>query len=227
MASAYATLAADGEHHTPYFVDRVEDRHGKLLFRNTPKADRAVSVDNARVETQVLSQVVVRGTGTAARLPAWGVAGKTGTTDDYTNAWFVGFTPKLSTAVWMGSPDGDVPMRNVGGIRVFGGTYPARIWHDYMANALAGFDPVGFPEPDSYPRGSKFRSISGEEAPEDLETTTTIPGTADPGVLAGPPVVNGPITQYTIPTFPPYTIPQYTIPTISIPVRPTRPTRGG
>jgi len=60
------------------------------------------------------------------------VAGKTGTSENYADAWFVGYTPALSTAVWMGSPSGEVPMRNVGGIDVIGGSYPARIWHSFM-----------------------------------------------------------------------------------------------
>jgi len=224
MASAYATLAADGERHAPYFVDRVEDRHGKLMFNFTPKGERAVSVDNARVETQVLSQVVQRGTGTAARMPEWGVAGKTGTTDDYTNAWFVGYTPTLATAVWMGSPDGDVPMRNVGGIRVFGGTYPARIWHDYMAAALADSPPVGFAPPETFPSGSEYRGLPNERPrtdPRDLALPVV------PAPVVVPPVGNLPNPRFTVPPPQPlYTIPVIpTVPNISIPERPTRPTR--
>ncbi|MFN2502883.1 MAG: transglycosylase domain-containing protein [Acidimicrobiales bacterium] len=150
MASAYATLAADGERRTPYFIDRVEARDGKTLFKNEPKAERAVSAQHARTANQILTQVVARGTGTAAFLPGWsgGVGGKTGSTDNNTNAWFVGFTPELSTAVWMGSPVGAVEMSNVGGIRVYGGTYPARIWGAYMREVMADRTPVRFPAPD-------------------------------------------------------------------------------
>ncbi|MDQ6927599.1 MAG: transglycosylase domain-containing protein [Actinomycetota bacterium] len=236
MASAYATLAADGEHHAPYFIDRVDDQQGKLLFRNTPKADRAVSADNARVETQVLSQVVQRGTGTAAGIPNWGVAGKTGTTDNYANAWFVGYTPALATAVWMGSPDGDVPMRNVGGIRVFGGTYPARIWHDYMAAALANIPPAGFPEPDSYPGGSDYLSIPSEKSSRADSSNSGGPSLGGGAVLpvspfppspVQPPILNIPTPQVTIPAAPRFTIPPISIPQITIPERPTRPSRGG
>src|SRR5206468_12453545 len=98
--------AADGEHHAPYFVESIEDSHGRVVLKNESKSERAISVQNARTVTQVLTQVVARGTGTAAAIPGWfnGVAGKTGSTDNNLNAWFVGFTPELSTAVWMGSP---------------------------------------------------------------------------------------------------------------------------
>ncbi|MDQ6909178.1 MAG: PBP1A family penicillin-binding protein [Actinomycetota bacterium] len=236
MASAYATLAADGEYHEPYFIDRVNDRQGKLLFRNTQKAVRAVSVDNARVETQVLSQVVQRGTGTAAGLPNWGVAGKTGTSENYGNAWFVGYTPVLATAVWMGSPDGDVAMRNVGGIRVFGGTYPARIWHDYMLAALAGIQPARFPEPESYPAGSQYRSIPNDKSlraagpPDSLAPSSGGITGAVPTLPSAPvqiPSVSVPQLQITFPPRPEFSIPPISIPQWSIPERPTRPTRGG
>jgi penicillin-binding protein 1A len=161
MASAYGTLAADGERHAPFFVDDVVDAQGKVVFKTEPKGERVVTAQNARTETSVLTQVVQRGTGTAAGVPGWTVAGKTGTTDEHTNAWFVGYTPTLATAVWMGNPDADVPMRNVGGITVYGGTYPARIWKQYMVGALAGTPPVGFPPPDPPPPG-QYRSLPGE-----------------------------------------------------------------
>ena len=161
MASAYGTLAADGVRRPPYVVERLVDAHGKELFAAEHKGEQAVSQQNARLVTKVLTQGVQRGTGTAAAVPPWRVAGKTGTTDDYGNAWFVGYTPTLSTAVWMGSPEGDVPMRSVGGITVFGGTYPARIFRAYMSAALAGSEPVFFPEPDPS-GGSTYRNLPGE-----------------------------------------------------------------
>ncbi len=163
MASAYATLAADGQRHAPLFVDEVLGRDGRILFKNEPKGEPALSPQIARTVTQALTQVVQRGTGRAAAVPGWTPAGKTGSTDNNTNAWFVGYTPTLATAVWMGNPSEDIPMRNVGGVTVFGGTYPARIWKAFMTGALAGTPPVGFPEPEPSPPG-QFRSLAGEEA---------------------------------------------------------------
>ncbi len=164
MAGAYATLAADGQKHPTYFVDDVVDAKGHVVLKADTHGEQVVSPQNARTETQVLKQVVTRGTGTAAGVDGWTAAGKTGTTDLHTNAWFVGYTPTLSTAVWMGSPEGDVPMYGVGGITVFGGTYPARIWHQFMAGALGSGPAVGFPEPDpNY--NSRYLSIDEQPQP--------------------------------------------------------------
>jgi 1A family penicillin-binding protein len=157
MASAYATMANDGYYHEPRFVEKVLDRNDKVVFEGPDKGRRAVSVQTARVAISVLRTVVERGTGTRARIPGREVAGKTGTSQEYENAWFVGFTPQLSTAVWMGSPEGNVPMTNVGGVRVAGGSYPARIWSAFMADALADQPALPFAPPDPVGRG---RSVS-------------------------------------------------------------------
>ncbi len=163
MASAYSTLAADGQRHDPMFVDEVLDRNGKLLFKNEPKGEHVVSPQIARTVNNTLTQVVQRGTGRAAAVPGWTVAGKTGSTDENKNAWFVGYTPTLATAVWMGNPHEDIPMR-VGGLTVFGGTYPARIWRAFMGPALAGTPPVGFPPAGPSPPG-QYRFLPGERPP--------------------------------------------------------------
>jgi 1A family penicillin-binding protein len=148
MAGAYATFAADGMHFPPYFVDEVLDAQGKVLFGGATPGERAISEATARQATDVMRGVVSGGTATAARFrdsrPA---AGKTGTTSDYSDAWFAGYVPQLATAVWMGSAEGNVPMRNVGGVQVTGGSYPARIWQAFMGPALAGQPIVPFPPP--------------------------------------------------------------------------------
>src|SRR5205823_5614139 len=141
-------------------------------------------VQNARTVTQVLTQVVARGTGTAAAIPGWfnGVAGKTGSTDNNLNAWFVGFTPELSTAVWMGSP-GLVQreMSNVGGIRVYGGTYPARVWGAYMRAYTADRPPVRFTPPDPFiSRPSRMLVLPGEQPPIEPDFTRTFDDTRSP-----------------------------------------------
>ncbi|HEX2191975.1 MAG TPA: transglycosylase domain-containing protein [Acidimicrobiales bacterium] len=173
MASAYATLAADGQRHAPQFVDEVVGRDGRVLFKNESKGEQVVAPQVARTVNRTLTQVVQRGTGRAAAIPRWAPAGKTGSTDENTNAWFVGYTPTLATSVWMGNPVEDEPMRNVGGITVFGGTYPARIWRAFMSGALGDTPPVGFPEPEPSPPG-QFRALPGERVqvyrgPDDLE----------------------------------------------------------
>jgi membrane peptidoglycan carboxypeptidase len=148
MASAYATLAADGVRHQPYVVERVLSRYGTELFKHVEKPERVISSQHARLATQVLTQVTQSGTGTAAALPGRPVAGKTGSTDDNADAWFVGFTPQLSTAVWMGAPEGRVSMYGVGAFpRVYGGTYPAMMWRAFMAPIHEGQPVQGFPGP--------------------------------------------------------------------------------
>ena len=155
MATAYATLAADGMRNDPYFVQKVFGREGTLLWEHTPQPVRAVSAQHARMATAVMTQGVQAGTGTAAALPGRQVAGKTGSADDNADAWFVGYTHQLATAVWMGAPQGRVSMYNVGIFpRVYGGTYPAMIFGAFMREALAGQPVVGFPEPAPFTRGS-------------------------------------------------------------------------
>ena len=148
MAAAYATFAADGMHFPPYLVEEVLDEHGDALFGGTTPGARAISEASAHQATDVLQGVVNGGTATAARFPdGRPAAGKTGTTSDYSDAWFAGYVPQLATAVWMGSPEGNVPMGDVGGVRVTGGSYPARIWQAFMGPAMAGQPIVPFPPP--------------------------------------------------------------------------------
>jgi len=92
-------------------------------------------------------QLIQHGTGTAANIgrPA---AGKTGTAENYVDAWFCGFVPQLATCVWVGYPKGEIPLYNVEGYyQVFGGSLPARIWHDFMAGAVANLPVKDFPQP--------------------------------------------------------------------------------
>ncbi len=125
MASAFGTLATLGVRATPIAVRKVTTRDGQVLEDNLPQRQLALGSDVAYVMIDLLKGVILRGTGQAANIgrPA---AGKTGTTDDYRNAWFIGFTPHLSTAVWVGNDD-NTPMR-----RVVGGMTPARIWRAFM-----------------------------------------------------------------------------------------------
>jgi penicillin-binding protein 1A len=175
MAAAYATFADDGVRNDPYFVEEIRDRHGKVLYEHERKPQRAIKASVAREVTDVLKGVITGGTGTAARFrdrrPA---AGKTGTTADHGDAWFVGYTRQLSTAVWMGSPIGNtVKMRNVGGVaRVTGGSFPARIWQAFMGPAHAGLAIEDFPAPPNPGKPTSLR-LPGEPAPPRRVTTST------------------------------------------------------
>jgi penicillin-binding protein 1A len=130
MADAYATLASGGIHRNPIAIRRV-------VFPSE-RVDRPEQADPKRVLTEAVAYEVTRllhdnitgGTGTAAYTGCGGQAGKTGTTDNYTDAWFAGYQPNLATAVWVGYPESnDIEMTSVHGITVFGGTFPAEIWH--------------------------------------------------------------------------------------------------
>ncbi|MFN2526833.1 MAG: transglycosylase domain-containing protein [Actinomycetota bacterium] len=148
MAAAYATLANNGTAVEPTTIREVRLANGEILHPQQKTVISAVAPGNAYLISKVLQQVIERGTGTAADIgrPA---AGKTGTTNDYTDAWFVGYTPDLVTAVWVGYPHGTIPMTNVHGIRVFGGTFPALIWRNFMLRALEDIPPRPFRLPRS------------------------------------------------------------------------------
>jgi penicillin-binding protein 1A len=145
MAAAYGVFATLGEYHRPSFVEKVS-HHGDTVIEYQPRGERRISAALAWQVTDILKGVIAHGTGTAAQIGR-PEAGKTGTNQEYRDAWFVGYTPQLVTAVWMGDPKEQTPMLNVGGIRVTGGSYPARVWHDFMAAALANQQVLDWQKP--------------------------------------------------------------------------------
>jgi penicillin-binding protein 1A len=154
MANAYATLASGGMRNEPKAITKVVFPDGKSDDLGEPKRERAFSDGVAYEVTKILQQNVLGGTGTAAQIGC-PTAGKTGTTDNFNDAWFVGYTPHLSSSVWVGYPNALVEMRSVHGISVAGGTFPAAIWHDYMMVAH-GDDCESFPLPTEAATFSPF-----------------------------------------------------------------------
>lgn len=157
MASAYATLANDGVHCRPFAVTLIEQpvvepQDRKTLYEHEPQCERVIDEDIAHLVNAMLQRVVSGGTGTAAAIGR-PVAGKTGTSQDYTNVYFAGFTPQLATAVWVGFPFGQIPMNEYYGDSVFGGTVAAPIWHDFMIQAVQGYTIEGFEAPPAPQRG--------------------------------------------------------------------------
>jgi len=148
MASAYGTLAFGGVHVQPTPVIQIETADGEVIYSATPRARQAIAPAVASVAVDILEGVVQYGTGTAARLgrPQFG---KTGTEDLYRDAWFVSAIPQLSVAVWVGFPQGQISMAYpaVRISRVYGGTWPAQIWHAFMVNATRNMPIRDFPEP--------------------------------------------------------------------------------
>ena len=160
MTTAYATLAARGVKHVPTPIKLVKAPDGdgglKTLEANACKLDdpeeddceRALSENDADLVTYALQRVVTGGTasGTLADFPR-PAAGKTGTSQNNADAWFCGYVPQLATCVWVGYPQGQIPMTNVHGISVTGGSFPAQIWEDFMLVALADEPVEEFVEP--------------------------------------------------------------------------------
>jgi penicillin-binding protein 1A len=160
MARAYATFANGGYRidgkvfgdmpRAVTHIDTIQNNKVKTVYANAPLKKQVLSTADDELLTQMLEGVVTSGTGTNAALPGYTVAGKTGTTENYGDAWFVGYTPQLVTAVWVGYPDKLTPMTTeYHGGPVAGGTYPALIWKAFMQSALKriGAHPQGFPSP--------------------------------------------------------------------------------
>jgi penicillin-binding protein 1A len=138
MAGAYATLAAGGVYSRPMAIKKVVLPGGeedKQAGWGKPKRRRVLPDWVAYEVTKILEQNILAGTGTGAQIGR-PEAGKTGTTDNHADAWFAGYTPNLQTTVWVGYPRAQIPMENVHGISVAGGTFPADIWRRFMLVAI-------------------------------------------------------------------------------------------
>ena len=154
MASAYGTLATEGVHHDPVCITRVVDNSDRTIFVADTHGTRVVKASVAKAAIDVMRGVITHGTATRANIgrPA---AGKTGTSQLNRDAWFVGFTPQLVTAVWSGYPIEKTVMYR--GSRAFGGTLAAPIWASYMRKALKGLPAKNFPhQPRPVYNPSKF-----------------------------------------------------------------------
>ena len=157
MASAYATLGAGGIYSEPMAIRKVilPDGEDTRAGWGKPKRKRVISDGVAYEVTRILEQNIDYGTGVAADYghPA---AGKTGTTEEWSDAWFCGYTPRLGTTVWVGYPRAKIPMTSVHGQQVTGGLYPAQIWQLFMSSAIGQLEPVSFPEPKNWPEWTTF-----------------------------------------------------------------------
>ena len=162
-AVGYGTFANRGVRMEPYYVTRIENNFGEVLYEHVPHGRRVVSPQTADWVTSVLQANVESGTGTRAQLAGGQVAaGKTGTTQSFHDAWFVGFTPHMATAVWMGHPDEQVPMTDIQGRSGTGGWVPARIWSAFMHRALRGAELRDFPAQPPPPRAPQYLFLSGD-----------------------------------------------------------------
>jgi penicillin-binding protein 1A len=143
LADAYCTFANNGMRPEPIFITEITDQQGQVLEHNEPALAPAIPATTAFQITSILEDVVKHGTGTKADGLAQPTAGKTGTTNDFGDTWFVGFTPQMLTAVWVGF-DNKRPIGN----KETGGKVAAPIWKAFMEKALDGVPPAEFPIPD-------------------------------------------------------------------------------
>jgi penicillin-binding protein 1A len=133
LVAAYAPFANGGAGVWPYGIAEIRDNRGKVLFRRSGGGPgRVIDPGVAAQMSEMLTGVIARGTGRAAALPDRPAAGKTGTTQDYHDAWFVGYTADLVAGVWLGNDDNS-PMN-----KVTGGTLPAKTWKNFMLAATKG-----------------------------------------------------------------------------------------
>lgn len=145
LAMAYAPFVNEGNYARAFPVLKIADRHGNLLKEFKPEVKPVLSPQTAYIISMLLKDVVDQGTGIRAKLPDRPAAGKTGTTSDYTNAWFVGYTPEMLTVVWMGNDRQDQPMVYKG--MNIGSATTAQLWGSYMKAVTQGLPVIDFTEP--------------------------------------------------------------------------------
>ncbi|MFG3347770.1 transglycosylase domain-containing protein [Streptomyces sp. NPDC048018] len=193
MAGAYATFANNGERNDVYSVEKVL-KQGQVKYKHEAQPKRVFSTAVASNVTDVLKSVVKGGTGRKAALDDREAAGKTGTTDGNNSAWFVGYTPQLSTAIDMYRFADDETLKgrkfeSMYGTgdqpKIHGNSFPSRIWHDYMTDALKGTEPKSFPAPEPlddaegvYGGGMVSPTPTPTETPS--QTPSTTPSTQAP-----------------------------------------------
>lgn len=201
-ASAYATLAAGGIYSKPMAITKVVLANGQVDTQahwGEPQRKRVIPDWVASTVTKVLEGNMLYGTGVGAHLAGHSDAGKTGTTDQYADAWFSGYAPSLEATVWIGYPKGEIPMLDVHGIAVSGPSFPATIWHLYMETAIGKRPDVPFRVPTSTPSWTYWKGrYQYYGATTTAESTTskaiTTPPATRPKVTIAEPTIVGTTT---------------------------------
>jgi penicillin-binding protein 1A len=166
QTSAYSVFPDDGVRLVPRFITKVEDYDGRVLEEDYPDVKDVINVRTARLMTSMLEGVVQHGTAIAASKMKIPLAGKTGTTNDFTDAWFVGFSPTLTAGVWVGYDE-----KKSLGAKETGARAALPIWMDFMSAALAGKDPGQFqPPPELPPTSSASKLDTPDLAPTGEES---------------------------------------------------------
>jgi membrane peptidoglycan carboxypeptidase len=194
MASGLQTVANQGLHHQPYYVESIDKVDGSRFYTHTDPGTQVLDAGVALTELDVLKGVLTRGTARSALATfARPAAGKTGTQEDNSNAWFVGATPQLTTAVWVGDPDSYKPMNNIPEFRkdgvsnVQGGTYPAKIWRKYMEGQPAALPVLDWPAPPPPTRPAARLYLPGVECLAQVVAGAPVASTVPGAPAAGAP----------------------------------------
>jgi len=211
MASGVQSLANEGVHHEPYYVEFIDDAAGERIFTHLDPGTQVLDRD-AALETVDIMKGPIYGGGTGRRAafdnrrPAFG---KTGTQQDNTNAWFVGGTKQLSTAVWVGDPNAYTPMNGIpefrarGYPRVQGGTFPAEIWKKFMEPAHVFYPVVDWDRPPPPERPNARLYLPGSECV--LQVSVVPPPPVDPNIPTTT-LAPGEVPAETAPPAPPVTV---------------------
>jgi len=166
QTSAFSVFPNDGVRVTPRYITKVTDYEGRVMEEDYPEVKDVISARTARIMTSMLREVVLHGTGIAASSMKYPLGGKTGTTNDFTDAWFIGFSPSMTTGVWIGYDE----KKSLGG-KETGAHAALPIWMDFMKVALAGKDPGEFqPLPEMPPNPVAQKLDTLDTAPAEEET---------------------------------------------------------
>ncbi|HYA23087.1 MAG TPA: PBP1A family penicillin-binding protein [Terriglobales bacterium] len=166
QTSAFSIFPNDGVRVTPRYITKVTDYEGRVMEEDYPEVKDVISARTARIMTSMLREVVLHGTGIAASSMKYPLGGKTGTTNDFTDAWFIGFSPSMTTGVWIGFDE-----KKSLGAKETGAHAALPIWMDFMKVALAGKDPGQFqPVPEMPPNPVAQKVDTPDTAPAEEET---------------------------------------------------------
>jgi penicillin-binding protein 1A len=165
QTSAYTVFPSDGVRIAPRYITKVSDYEGRVLEQSYPDAKDVISVTTARTMTAMLREVVLHGTAISAAAMNYPLAGKTGTTNGFTDAWFIGFSPTLTAGVWMGYDE-----KKALGAKESGAHAALPIWIDFMKSALAGKDPGAFQLPVTDSNAAPPKLDTPDTAPADEES---------------------------------------------------------
>lgn len=193
MTNAYAHMPNGGKHVEPYGITSIRTRDGKEIYkREEQETNPVLATGTVQMMNYLLKDVATRGTGAKAALPGHQVAGKTGTSQDYKDAWFVGYTAQLVTGVWVGNDD-NKPMK-----KITGGAIPATIWHDFMVKAMEGLPSKAIPASEGSNEGLLPWLFGGAPAQDGVAADGDSPAAADsetpeehPVPISAPPSENG------------------------------------